>query len=180
MTVTRASALLESLRAGGDDAGGAKAQLATDSRQGDALRAAVASALAADLRATDRAITRWLLEEETAALAARGVGASEALFTLVAALARFGQPSDALILWRARQATAETQEGVDAEQFARAGLAATRAALEASARGGVAGAGARAALAWLDEARALGAFDDLPAYFAWSDERYGITISGPT
>jgi hypothetical protein len=39
---------------------------------------------------------------------------------------------------------------------------------------------ATAALAWLDEGARDGAFSDLPGYFAWSDERFGITVSGPT
>lgn len=181
MTITLSRALLEHLRAGGDAADAARARLAAGARQGDELRAGVASALVADLRPSDRPITHWLLEQETAAHAARGAGATEALYALLAALARFGQPSDVLPLWRARQATAETRAGVDAEQFARLGLSATRALLGDLARaGGPDAADARAALDWLDEAQAAGAFADLPAYFAWSDERYGIHISGPT
>lgn len=181
MTTTVARALLNSLRAGGDEAVAARARLVAGARQGDDLRPLVATALAGDLRPTDRAVARWLLEQETAALAAGGTGATETLYTLIAALARFGQPSDALALWRALQATPETRAGVDAEQFARAGLEATRAALSASVMGGGAEADeARTALAWLDEAQANGVFEDLPAYFAWSDERYGIKIVGPT
>lgn len=179
--ITLPRALLGFLRAGGADAEGAQARLIAGSRQGDKLRASVASALAGDLRPSDRAIARWLLEQEKASLMARGTGATEALFTLVAALARFGQPADALTLWRARQATAETRAGVDAEQFARAGLDETRAALSASAAGeSDDSAEARAALAWLDEERSASAFADLAGYFAWSDERYGIKIVGPT
>ena len=39
---------------------------------------------------------------------------------------------------------------------------------------------AAVALAWQDEGVRAGAFVDLPGYFAWSDERFGITVSGPT
>ena len=181
MTITLARALLEHLRAGGETADAARVRLAMESRQGEELRALVASALAADLRPSDRPIARWLLEEETAAHEARGTGASEALYTLVAALARFGQPPDVLRLWRARQVTAETRAGVDAEQFARAGLSETRGVLTDLARAGSPEAAeAHEALDWLDTAQRAGVFDDLPAYFAWSDERYGIHISGPT
>ncbi len=181
MTITLARALLEQLRTGGEAAGAARARLAVEARQGEELRALVASALAADLRPSDRPIAHWLLEQETTAHEARGSGATEALYTLVAALARFGQPSDVMPLWRARQATAETRAGVDAEQFARADLSATRPLLAGLAcAGGPEAAEAQGALDWLDEAQAAGVFDDLPAYFAWSDERYGIHISGPT
>jgi hypothetical protein len=180
MTITLARALLDYLRTGGDEADAARARLAAGSRQGDELRGLVASALAADLRPADRAVTRWLLEQETAAHEARGSGASEALYILVAALARFGQPADAMALWRARQATPETRAGVDAEQFARAGLTATQALLANLIQaGGPDAAEARAALDWLNESQRAGAFDDLPAYFAWSDERYGLIITGP-
>ncbi len=181
MTITLARALLEHLRAGGDMAEDARARLEAGARQGDALRALVASTLVADLRPSDRSITRWLLEQETAAHTARGSGATETLYTLVAALARFRQSSDVMALWRARAATEETREGVDAEQFARAGLSETRALLVTMAREGSPDTEeARAALDWLNEAHAAGAFDDLPAYFAWSDERYGLHITGPT
>lgn len=181
MTITLSRALLEHLRAGGEAAYEARARLAAGGRQSDAVRALVASALVADLRPSDRPIARWLLEQETAAHQARGFGATEALYTLVAALARFGQPPDVMPLWRARQATAETRVGVDAEQFARANLSATRALLAVMAReGSPDGMEARVALDWLNEAQAAGVFDDLAAYFAWSDERYGLHITGPT
>lgn len=148
---------------------------------GERQRAQVAAALAHDLRPTDRSLTHWLLQQEVAAQAARGVGASEALFTLVAALARFAQPADALLLWRAREATPETRAGVDVEQLARAGLDPVRATLErAVAAGGPEAAEARGALAWLDAGAAAGAFADLPGYFAWADERFGLNVSGPT
>lgn len=181
MVTTAPRALLAAMRADGPEADGARVRLNATSPVGDELRSSIASLLAADLRPSDRPITRWLLEQESRALAARGAGESEALYTLVAALARFGQRSDALTLWRARQATPETRAGVDAEQFARAGLDATRSLLAGLARdGGPDATEARAALDWLAEAGAAGAFDDLAAYFAWSDERFGLHISGPT
>ncbi len=181
MTISLPQSLLERLRAGGEAADDARARLVAGAQRSDEFREQVAGALAADLRPFDRPIARWLLEQETVAHEARGAGASEALFVLVAALARFGQPSDAMALWRARQATAETRVGVDAEQFARAGLGATRASLADLARvGGPDATVAREALDWLDEAQATGAFDDLPTYFAWSDARYGVHINGPT
>lgn len=136
------------------------------------LRAEVAAALALDLRPTDRPLALWLLAQEIEAHEARGVGASEALYTLVAVVARFGQPEDAPLLWRAREATEETRAGVDVEQFARLGIAEARAAL--------AHAGDGRALAWLDEASKVGAFGDLPGYFLWADERFGLAVSGPT
>ena len=181
MTMTLARALLDYLRTGGDEADAARARLAAGSQHGDELRALAASVLAAGLRPPDRSVTRWLLEQEISTHEARGSGASEALYTLIAALARFGQPSDVMTLWRARQATPETRAGVDAEQFARPGLAATRALLTNLSRaGGPDAAESRAALDWLNESQRMGAFDDLPAYFAWSDERYGLHINGPT
>jgi hypothetical protein len=145
------------------------------------LRAEVAAALASDLRPSDRPVARWLLEQEIAAHVARGAGASEALYTLVAAVARFAQPTDALLLWRARQATPETRMGVDAEQLGRAGVDATRATLAVVATGSDAQAEeAQQALQWLEESAAAGAFDDLAGYFLWADERFGLTVSGPT
>jgi hypothetical protein len=39
---------------------------------------------------------------------------------------------------------------------------------------------AAAALVWVRAGIANGAADDLPAYFAWSDERFGLRVSGPT
>jgi hypothetical protein len=181
MMITLSRALLGHLRAGGEAADDARARLEVGARQGEELRALVTSALVADLQPSDRSIARWLLEQETMAHKARGTGATEALYTLIAALARFGQPSDVMLLWRARQATAETRAGVDAEQFARLGLDASLAILTDLARANDSETvEARAALDWLREAQAAGAFDDLPAYFAWSDERYGIHITGPT
>lgn len=175
------SALLAALRAGGVGADMARETLDAGASNADDLRVAVTSLLAADLGPTDRAITRWLLEQETAAQAAHGSGASETLVTLVAALARFGSPSDALALWRARLATPETRAAIDPEQFMRAGVDATRTWLEGLTRQTSPDASeARAALAWLDEEGKAGAFDDLAAYFTWSDDRFGIHINGPT
>jgi hypothetical protein len=169
---------LAKLRAGGADELAARRLLAAGDPEADALRAQVASELATTLRARDRATTRWLLAEETAALAARG-DESETFYTLIAALARFGQPSDALALWRARETSAATRIGVDAEQFARAGWTATRDWLASVMRGGGSEAAeARAALAWLDRAAAEGRFGNLPEYFAWSDQRYSVQVSG--
>jgi hypothetical protein len=145
------------------------------------LRAEVAQALGRDLRPTDRPLARWLLEQEIAAHMARGVGASEALYTLVATVARFAQPADAPLIWRARQVTPETRTGVDVEQLVRAGVAATRTTLERmAAQPGAQADEARQALGWLDDGATAGAFDDLAGYFLWADERFGLTISGPT
>jgi hypothetical protein len=38
----------------------------------------------------------------------------------------------------------------------------------------------RHALDWLEEGASVGAFDDLPGYFLWADERFGLSVSGPT
>lgn len=187
MNDERAGALLGALRqSASPTASTARARLAFAGEQAErdgrgSLRAEVASELAATLGPADEALTRWLLEQETAAHAARGAGASEALYTLVAALARFGRPEDALLIWRAREATPETRGGVDVEQLARAGVAATRAALEQLVgRGDAQSDAARRALGWLDAGAAAGAFDDLPGYFLWADERFGLSVSGPT
>ena len=145
------------------------------------LRAEAAFRLVRTLRPADYRRVRRLLEEEIAAAEARGAGASEVLYTLVAAVARFGRPEDALLLWRARQATPETRAGIDVEQMARAGLDAVRRYLRAvrDARGPWA-ADASDALGWIEEGAAAGAYDDLPGYFAWADERFGLHVSGPT
>lgn len=181
MATVTPDALLAALRLGGPGAEAAQALLGAVASNSDGLRASVTGLLAADLGPADRAITRWLLEQETAAQAAHGSGASETLVTLVAALARFGSPSDALALWRARLATPETRAAIDPEQFMRAGVDATRTWLESLTRQASPGASdAHAALAWLGEAGKVGAFDDLAAYFTWSDDRFGIHITGPT
>lgn len=185
MTQEQVEALLTELRRM-DDAAEALARIAdtgdaAERAERERLRSLVAAALASDLRPTDRPLVCWLLEQEIAAHEARGVGASEALYTLVAAVARFANPEDTLLLWRARQATPETQAGVDVEQLGRAGLRSTRAWLdEAASRSRAQADAARQALDWLDEGARAGAFDDLAGYFLWADERFGLTISGPT
>lgn len=169
--------LLAALRAGGHDANTARAAL----DRNDSLRAEVAALLAASLRPTDRSIARELLEQEIAAHEAAGHGASETLYTLIAAVARYADPDDVLLLWRARQATPETRAGMDVEQLARAGIERVRRRLTTLAHGPEPRASeARQALEWLESGVASGALDDLPGYFAWADERFGLHISGPT
>jgi hypothetical protein len=130
---------------------------------------------------TDHTLARWLLHVETDALAAAGSGESEALYALVALVARFADPRDALLIWRARQATPQTQVGVDVEQMARLGLDGVRRFLsQLRGANGAEASDATTALAWLDQGARDGAFADLAGYFAWSDERFGITVSGPT
>lgn len=187
MGAESAGALLGALRQGASPAAdAARARLAYAGAQAERdgrgqLRAEVASGLGASLGPSDEALARWLLEQEIAAHEARQAGASEALYTLVAALARFGRSEDALLIWRAREATPETRAGVDVEQLARAGVASTRAALERLAgRGSTQSPAARRALGWFNQGAAEGAFDDLPGYFLWADERFGLTVSGPT
>lgn len=181
-----AETLLDALRHSGDASASARGQLAFAGEQVERsgrqrLRAEVAATLAERLRPTDRGLARWLLQQEILAHEARGYGATEALYTLVAALARFAQPEDAPLIWRARQATPETRDGVDVEQMARAGLDAVRATLTRLAQqAGPESDDARQALAWLDAGAASGAFDDLPEYFLWADERFGLVVSGPT
>src|SRR5487761_2798222 len=170
----RVDEALAALRRGGHTAEAITPQLAF-------AGAEVAAALAGALRPTDHRVVRWLLEQEILAHEARGVGAREALFTLVAALARFGQPSDALLLWRAWRATPDTRAGVDVEQLGRLNVSRTLAHLTTLAKLDDEQARQAAdALAWLNSGSAAGAFDDLPAYFLWADERFGVTISGPT
>ncbi|HEY7848580.1 MAG TPA: hypothetical protein VIC27_00885, partial [Ktedonobacterales bacterium] len=167
----RAEALLDALRQPGDVGNAARAQMAyvgAAASRGERqhLRAEVAAALGGSLRPTDRPIALWLLQQEIAAHEARGHGASESLYTLVAAVARFAQPSDALLIWRAWQATPETRAGVDVEQLGRAGLAETRAALErVAAAHGAHAEDAQQAMGWLEQGAATGAFNDLPGYF---------------
>ncbi|MGH2514016.1 MAG: hypothetical protein ACRDHP_00010 [Ktedonobacterales bacterium] len=169
--------LLAALRIGGPDADAARAALNHDS----GIRAGVASLLAASLRPTDTSIARELLTQEIAAHEVAGHGASETLYTLIAAVARYADPDDVLLLWRARQATPETRTGIDVEQLARAGIERVRRWLTTLARGPEPRASeARQALKWLESGVAAGALDDLPGYFAWADERFGLHISGPT
>ncbi|HEY7832453.1 MAG TPA: hypothetical protein VIG30_02705 [Ktedonobacterales bacterium] len=184
--------LLAALRAGGERAATARAALAHASDpsalaapaaaadQHVAARASVTAALIASLQPADHAVARWLLEQEVAAHAAAGQGASETLYSLVAAVARFGDPQDALLLWYAHDATPDTRAGVDVEQLARAGVERVRARLrELTAAGGRRSASAARALAWFDDGIVGGALDDLAAYFAWSDERFGLTLHAP-
>ena len=177
---------LAALRAGGPEAERAKVVLAhTDvpfeREQRTRLRAEVARLLAASLRPGDRASARWLLEQEIADHEAAGHGASEALYTLIAVVARYADPDDALLIWRARTATPETRAGVDVEQAARAGVERVRRRLRALvAAGGPRARAAADALEWLDEGVAAGAASDLPDYFAWADERFGVRVAGPT
>ncbi len=182
-------ALLALLREGGERAEAAHSALAfpgaqsgAEARAGAAQRRAeVAALLAASLRPHDKPLVRWLLEQEIAAHEAAGHGASETLFTLVAAVARYADPDDVLLLWRARQATPETRTGVDVEQAFRAGIERVRRRLQTLTRQqGARARDAADALEWLESGVSLGAADDLPGYFAWADERFGLHISGPT
>lgn len=181
--------LLAELRASGQRAEAAQVTLAFPGRDTRAetrdraarQRAEVAALLAATLRPEDKPVARWLLEQEIAAHEAAGHGASETLFTLVAAVARYADPDDVLLLWRARQATPETQTGVDVEQAFRGGVERVRRRLETLIRQqGARARDAADALEWLESGVSLGATEDLPGYFTWADERFGLHISGPT
>jgi hypothetical protein len=177
MSQNTAAHLLLDLRAGDQAAQAAQQIIAADA----AIRAEITRLLAGSVTPADHASAGWLLRLETDALAAARLGESEALYTLVALVARFADPRDALLIWRARQATPETQAGVDVEQVARLGLDGVRRYLaRLRAANGPESGEAAAALAWLDEGERDGAFSDLAGYFAWSDERFGITVSGPT
>ena len=190
MASEQAEAVLAALRLSmGQSAEGAAEARAMLAQAGDPsqraarerLRAEVVAALTSDLLPSDHPVAVWLLAEEIKAHEVRGAGASEALYMLIAAVARFAQPADALLLWRARQATPETQAGVDAEQFGRLGLAAVRERLTGLAsEPGPQADEADQALQWLDDAAKEGAFDDLAGYFLWADERFGLATSGPT
>lgn len=184
--MTAPGELLASLRDGGEGAEMVRGQLAyqpgaPNSRERAALRAEVAGELAASLHPGDRPLTRWLLEQEIASHEDAGHGASEALYTLIAAVARYADPDDVLLLWRARNATPETRAGVDVEQAARAGVERVRRRLRALiSRGGTRAREAAEALEWLEQGLAAGAGDDLSGYFAWADERFGVRVCGPT
>jgi len=146
-----------------------------------AWRTAITQELLADLRPEDHALAVWLLEQEIAGISQSSAGDLDTLYRLVAAVARFSRPMDALLIWRAARTTSETRLGVDVEQALRAGPEATRRTLQRlSARGDSEAEDAAAALAWVEEGIAEGAASDLPAYFAWSDERFGLHVSGPT
>ena len=178
--------LLEALRGGGEGGEAARGKLAnipnaTDAAERAELRAEVARELAGSLRPDDRFLARWLLEQEIAAHEAAGRGASETLYTLVAAVSRYADPDDVLLLWRARNATPQTRAGVDVEQVARAGVERVRRRLRTLVgRGGPRAAEAAEALEWLEQGLAAGAGDDLASYFAWADERFGVRVCGPT
>lgn len=177
------TSLLGALRAGEQSA---RSALAHDGHQDDNARRATARdevvrELAAQLVPTDRPLVRWLLEQEAASVRAAGRGVTETLYTLVAALARFGQPEDALPLWRAHEATPETRAGIDVEQLLRADPERVRLYLGELAHGqGALAHEARAALAWIEAGIADGAATDLPGYFYWADERFGLQVTGPT
>lgn len=185
----RPDALLAGLRTGGQQAEAARAALAFPGRDASAeaceraagQRTEVATLLAASLRPGDKPVARWLLEQEIAAHEAAGHGATETLFTLVAAVARYADPDDVLLLWRGRQATPETRTGVDVEQAFRGGVERVRRRLQTLVRQqGARAREAAEALAWLESGVSQGAAEDLPGYFAWADERFGLHISGPT
>jgi hypothetical protein len=181
-TAMAPEAMLARLRAGGEAAEPIYAALTYQpGADSAALRAALTRLLAGSLCPADHDLARWLLQQETVDLTAAGHGVSETLYTLVAAVARYADPDDVLLLWRAREATPETRAGVDVEQFARAGVERVRRRLKALIRtGGQRAAEASEALQWLDDGLAAGASSDLPGYFAWSDERFGLHVSGPT
>ncbi|HEU4782847.1 MAG TPA: hypothetical protein VFS83_05875 [Ktedonobacterales bacterium] len=154
-----------------------------EARHADAAwRAAVTEALLDDLQPGDHALAVWLLHRELDAHGVAGEDTTETLYRLIAAVARFAHPDDALLIWRAAQVSPETRVGVDVEQVLRAGPEAVLRALgrRASAHGEADADDAANALAWVRAGISNGATDDLPAYFAWSDERFGLRVSGPT
>jgi hypothetical protein len=177
MSQNSAAHLLLDLRSGREAAQVAQQIITVDAT----IRAEVTHLLAGSITPADHALACWLLRIETDALMFAGLGESEDLYTLVALAARFADPHDALLIWRARQATPETRVGVDVEQMARLGLEGVRRNLaRLSDANGPEANEAAAALAWLDEGEHDGAFADLAGYFTWSDERFGVTVSGPT
>ncbi len=110
---------LQRLRAG--ERPFARADTAEARQEDVAWRTALTEALLADLQPGDYPVAIWLLQRETDAIRATGEGAPETLYRLIAAVARFARPDDALLIWRAAQATPETRVGVDVEQALRAG-----------------------------------------------------------
>lgn len=174
--------LLAALRSGESDATHARELLAaSDDANAARLRLDVAQLLASAILPGDHALAQWLLKQETRALKRAGSGSTETLITLVAVVARFADPHDAILIWRAREATPETRENIDVEQMARAGIERVRAHLSAVARADTVDAhDAAAALRWLDAGVAEGIDADLAGYFMWSDERFGLHVSGPT
>jgi hypothetical protein len=173
--------LLAALRQGSATAVTAREALSAAAGAADSatLRAWVTEQLITSLLPTDHLAVRWLLAEEVAALAGMGHGATETLYLLVAACARFGDPEDALLLWQAHAATPETRATVDVEHLARAGVERVRRALEARAAAGLERDQAAAALRWFEEGVDSGALDDLASYFAWSDEQFGLVTGAP-
>lgn len=177
---------LAALRAGDPDAQEGYAALAhvtgaQDATERAALRAAVAALLAGSVRPTDAPLARWLLKQEAAFQREIPHTDAEALYVLVAVVARFADPADTLLLWRAREANSETRGAVDVEQLLRAGAEPARRRLHSLiAAGGPDAEEARRALAWIDAGISDGAANDLSGYFAWSDERFGLRVSGPT
>jgi hypothetical protein len=101
--------------------------------------------LLADLRPGDHALAVWLLEQEIAALATADAGDPEVLYRLIAVVARFAHPEDALLIWRASQTNAETRIGVDVEQALRAGPEAVVRTMRRTVAQGGSEAGAAAA-----------------------------------
>ena len=177
MSQNAAAHLLVDLRAGGEAAQSARQIIFSDTT----IRAEVTRLLAGSVMPADHIMACWLLRRETEALISAGSGESVALYTLIALVARFADPQDALLIWRARQATPETRVGADVEQLARLGLDGVRRHLRRLRdENGPVTSEAVAALAWLDEGERDGAFSDPVGYFAWSDERFGVTVSGPT
>jgi hypothetical protein len=173
--------VLAALRQVGTDAA-AREALRAGAGSGDAaadLRARVTARLITTLLPADHATVRWLLAEEVESLARQGRGATGTLYLLVAACARFGDPADALLLWRAYIATPETRATVDVEHLARAGVERVRRALVTQAEAGPLRTEAAAALAWFEEGVTSMALDDLASYFAWSDEQYGLVTGAP-
>src|SRR6185369_10995249 len=101
MSQNAAAHLLLDLRAGGEAAQSARQIISADT----SIRAEVTRLLAGSVAPADHALAGWLLRTETEALMSARSGESEALYTLVALVARFADPHDALLIWRARQAT---------------------------------------------------------------------------
>jgi hypothetical protein len=91
MTQDSAAHLLLDLRAGGEVAQAAQQLISADVT----THAEVTRLLASSVTPTDHTLARWLLRVETDTLAAAGSGESEALYTLVALVARFADPRDA-------------------------------------------------------------------------------------
>jgi hypothetical protein len=95
-------------------------------------RAAVVAALARDLQDGDRALLRFVLEQEVLRAAAdpfQGIG--DALHTAAALVARARDPGDLLLLARAKAANFDTACGLDVELLWSAGHDAALAALAA-------------------------------------------------